>query len=91
MKTDRSNFFVKLAILTVICFCILNIVKLQMQYNGLKEQAAQLEIEKEKYENSIDQINTELNSEFNNEYVMRIAREKLNYYLPDEIIFYNDK
>lgn len=91
MKTDKSNFFVKLAIITVICFCIINIVKLQMQYNELKEQAALLELEKQKYENSIDQINTELNSEFDDEYIMRIAREKLNYYLPDEIIFYNDK
>ncbi len=91
MKADKSNVFAKLAIITVMCFCIINIVKLQMQYNELKEQAAQLELEKTQYENSIDQINTELNSEFDDEYVMRIAREKLNYYLPDEIIFYNDK
>ncbi len=81
----RLNFFVKLTILVVICFCAVNIIKLRTDYNDLKDREAELLKEKAEYEEAIDKLKFDL------EQVMRIAREKLNYYLPDEIIFYNDR
>lgn len=91
MKTPRFSFFVKLAILVVICFCAVNIIRLRTEYNDLKDTEAQLEQQKEDYLDEIDRLKNELERPMDDEYVMRIAREKLNYYLPDEIIFYNDR
>ena len=91
MRSDKINFFSKLAIIVVICFCLINIVNLQVQYNALRDEAENLQELNNKYREDIDQINSELNRDFDDEYIMRIAREKLNYFLPDEIIFYNDK
>lgn len=91
MKTPRFSFFVKLAILVVICFCAVNIIRLRTEYNDLKDTQAQLEQQKEDYLDEIDRLKNELERPMDDDYVMRIAREKLSYYLPDEIIFYNDR
>lgn len=91
MKKPRFSFFVKLAILVVICFCAVNIIRLRTEYNDLKDTQIQLEDQKENYLDEIDRLKNELERPMDDDYVMRIARDKLNYYLPDEIIFYNDR
>lgn len=91
MKNARLNFFIKLTILVVICFCAVNIIRLRTEYNNLIDTQNKLEQQKEAYEEEIDRLKNELERPMDDEYVMRIAREKLNYYLPDEIIFYNDR
>lgn len=91
MKNARLNFFIKLTILVVICFCAVNIIRLRTEYNSLLETQSKLEQQKEAYEEEIERLKSELERPMDDEYVMRIAREKLNYYLPDEVIFYNDR
>jgi cell division protein FtsB len=91
VKKPRFSFFVKLAILVVICFCAVNIIRLRTEYNDLKDTQIQLEDQKENYLDEIDRLKNELERPMDDDYVMRIARDKLNYYLPDEIIFYNDR
>ena len=90
-KTARFNFFVKLTILVVICFCAVNIVRLRNDLNNLKEQEQNYIEEKARYEEEIHRLREEYERPMDDEYVMRIAREKLNYYLPDEIVFFNDR
>lgn len=90
-NSTRLNFFIKLTILVVICFCAVNIIRLRTEYNDLRRDEEALLAEKQAYENEIDRLREELAHEMDDEYVMRIAREKLNYYLPDEVIFYNDR
>ncbi|MBQ4065915.1 MAG: septum formation initiator family protein [Clostridia bacterium] len=90
-KTARLNFFIKLTIVVVICFCAVNIIRLRGEYNQLRDREKELLEEKEKYEDAIYQIQQDLERDMDEEYIMRIAREKLNYYLPDEIIFFNDR
>lgn len=90
-KTARLNFFIKLTILVVICFCAVNILRLRAEYNELRQSEEELRAEKQAYEDEIERLKQELSHEMDDEYVMRIAREKLNYYLPDEVIFYHDR
>ena len=90
-KGARLNFFIKLTILVVICFCAVNIIRLRTEYNSLRATDAELRAQKEQYEEEIGRLKEELEQPMDDEYVMRIAREKLGYYLPDEIIFYNDR
>ena len=90
-KGARLNFFIKLTILVVICFCAVNIIRLRTEYNSLRATEAELRAQKEQYEEKIGRLKEELEHPMDGEYVMRIAREKLGYYLPDEIIFYNDR
>ncbi len=90
-KTARFNFFIKLTILVVICFCAVNIIRLRNDFNNLKDQEKELLEEKEQYEDEIAKLKEDLLHDMDDDYIMRIAREKLNYYLPDEIIFFNDR
>ena len=38
----RLNFFVKLTILVVICFCAVNIIMLRADYNDLRDREEEL-------------------------------------------------
>ena len=86
----RSNIFVKAASLVFIVFCTVTIVKMQFEFNSLKEDKAEVEEQIKAYELKIDELEARLEEDFDTEYIMRIAREKLNFRLPEEIIFYND-
>lgn len=73
-----------------IVFCTVTIIKMQFEFNSLKEDKAKVEEQIKTYELKIDELQARLEEDFDTEYIMRIAREKLNFRLPEEIIFYND-
>ena len=87
---SRTNIFVKAAAVVFIVFCAVTIIKMQFEFNSLKEDKAKVEEQIKNYELKIDELQARLEEEFDTEYIMRIAREKLNFRLPEEIIFYND-
>ena len=73
-----------------IVFCTVTIIKMQFEFNSLKEDKAKVEAQIKDYELKIDELQARLEEDFDTDYIMRIAREKLNFRLPEEIIFYND-
>ncbi|MBE6671490.1 MAG: hypothetical protein E7593_04725 [Ruminococcaceae bacterium] len=87
---SRSNIFVKAAAVVFIVFCTVTIIKMQFEFNSLKESKSAVEEQIKVYELKIDELQARLEEDFDTEYIMRIAREKLNFRLPEEIIFYND-
>ncbi len=92
MRTrGRLTLFMKLAVFVFISFCIINIFRLQMEYNELREQAEKLEEQKQACEDDIEEKQEQLEKDFDDAYIMDIAREKLNYCMPDEIVIYNDR
>ncbi len=90
MQCLRNNVFFKLAVAVFAVFCIITIVTLQLQYNNLKQQRESILSEIEAANERIDSIEASHDSPFDQEYVIKIAREKLNLRLPEEIVFYND-
>ena len=85
------NFFIKLGIFVLIAFCVINIFTLRSKYNSLLETEKQLRAQKEEYLEEIDRLKEELEHEMDDEYIMRIAREQLDFYLADEILFFSDR
>ncbi len=65
-------------------------MSVQIEYNQLEEERDKLTERIEEVQGSIDEINSKLNTPFDEEYIIALAKEKLGYCLPDEIIFYND-
>ncbi len=90
MYQIKSNVFFKIAVLLLVIFCIFMIVTLQLRYNRLKAQKELLALEISATANRIEAIQTTLDTPFDDEYIIKIAREKLNLRLPEEIVFYND-
>ena len=96
VKTEKTkkinlNFFIKLMIVIIIVFCVINTIRLRTTYGNQQKTEEELILQRIKYQEEIDRIKEELEHEMDEEYIMRIAREKLNYYLPDEILFYSDR
>lgn len=89
-EISKSNFFIRTAILVFTAFCVITIVKLQFEFNQLKETKNALIEDIDKGNDRIGELHAKLNTEFNEEYIIKIAKEKLNLRLPEEIIFYND-
>lgn len=86
----NSNIFLRAVAVVIILFCTVTIIKMQFEFNNLKEDKAEVEEQIKAYELKIDELQARLEENFDTEYIMRIAREKLNFRLPEEIIFYND-
>ena len=86
----RSNIFVKIGITVVIVVCVITILRLQIQFNKLNDEKKLLQDQVLDYQEDIEELKAEIERPFDDEYVIRVAREKLGYHLPDEIIYYND-
>ena len=80
MARQRANIVVRLAVLCVAVFLVFSAVNMQFRLSELRENKALLEEQLAVLE---DRLITD-------EYIRRIAREKLNYRESDEILFYND-
>ncbi|MGI6202165.1 MAG: FtsB family cell division protein [Eubacteriales bacterium] len=90
-KHKYSNIFIKAAVLAFVSFCAVTIIKLQFDFNELRRQRDELQAIIEEQEEYNEGLAERLNSPFDKDYIISIAREKLGYCMPDEIIFYNDK
>jgi cell division protein FtsL len=61
-----------------------------MKYSELQREKEALEEKVEEYENEIERLEYLIDCPVDYDYIVRIAREKLHLYLPDDIIYYND-
>ena len=62
-----------------------------MKYNTLREETRELEKKLASYEEMKEELQELLNSEEDYEYIVKIAKEQLGLYFPEEEIYYNDK
>lgn len=86
----KTNKFVLIAALVVMLVCLITIIRLQINFNALDKEKEELSKQVAQYADEIEDLKNEIARPFDDEYVMRVAREKLGYHLPDEIIYYND-
>ena len=91
MRSIRMTIFMKLAMLAFILFCMITILQLRMEFNALTEQGEALQLQIEKVEDNIEQLNEYLAEDFDADYIEQIARDQMNYCKPDEIVIYNDR
>ena len=88
--SGRLNIFMKLAVFVFVCFCIISIFKLQLEFDGLKEQRDILQAKKDALEDNIEEMQDELAKPLDQEGIMDLAREN-GYCLPGDVVIYNDR
>ena len=86
----NSNVIIKLGVAAFVIIGMFTIARLEMKYNDIEMKRQELEAQYAENQEMIEELERELDAEFNDEYVIKIAKEKLNLCLPEEIIFYND-
>ena len=90
MARQRANIVVRLAVLCVAVFLVFSAVNMQFRLSELRENKALLEEQLAVLEDRLIYMQLRLDATITDEYIRRIAREKLNYRESDEILFYND-
>ena len=86
----NGNIMVKFAFVCVLVILVFAVVNMQMQLSELRESKKQLEDSLQRVTDVIEEATIRLNTPLSDEYIERVAREKLGYSKPGEIIFYND-
>ncbi len=89
-KQPEMNIFVRCAVAVFVAASLFSAVKILMRYNEYRDKIEVLEIKKAEYAENIERIEYELSCEFDDEYVARISKEKLNLCMPNEAVYYND-
>ena len=87
----NNNFFKTVAFLAFVIVCIYLIVSLNIRINDQREQIKELQAQLDVQREKVGKLKYELDRPFDDEYAIEIARDKLNYHLPGEIIFYNGR
>ena len=86
----RTGFIFNVVVALFAFFCILSVIKMQIEINRLKAEEELLIPEIQEIKDENDKYNNILNTPMDQDYYEEKAREKLNLRLPEEIIFYND-
>jgi len=84
------SFSVKVAIMIFLVFGIVTTIQLGTEISELEDQLAEANTQKEVLTEDIDSLLDQIERPKDEGYIKRIARESLNYYMPNEIVFYND-
>ena len=69
---------------------VVSIVKLQLEFNSLQVRRDALLAEIQNTGERMEMLQSSLDMPFDDEYIIKIAREKLNLRLPEEIVYYNN-
>ena len=88
---NRSNIFKTIAVLALTLVCMYLIVTLNFRVNEQRKQIEELRVLLEEQQERVGKLRYELDRPFDDEYAIEIARDKLNYHLPGEIIYYNGR
>lgn len=90
MSRKNSNVFVKLTIVIFVIFSLITIFRMQIQLNTLKDAKELATTQLEACALRVEELSERIEAPIDRDYIIRIAREKMGYALPNEIIFYND-
>ncbi len=87
----RGNLIVVIIFIIALIACLYGVVTMRMRLNDLLEQKEEMQRQLDDYEDDVARLQYELEQPMDDEYMMRIARERLGYHLPDEKVFYYSK
>ena len=87
----RGNIFLVLIMIILIVTVMYMLVTTRVELNNLLEEKAELEQTIEDYSDKVDELEYQLEKEIDDEYIIKIARERLGLHLPNEKIFYYSK
>ncbi|MBP3919082.1 MAG: septum formation initiator family protein [Clostridia bacterium] len=86
----KASFFTKIAFFVFLGFCAITIFRMVMQIDNYKEEIVQTEEQIAYYQAQIEALGNELDTPIDYSYIRKIAKSKLNFSMPDDIVFYND-
>lgn len=88
--TRRPRAIVKVVLAVFCAFCVVTLFRLKLELNDLSREYAEVKQNVEQTEAYVRRLKNRLATEFDDDYVAGVAKDKLGLANPDEVIFYND-
>jgi len=89
-KKYTKSVIVKLTLFICSAVFAVSIVQMQVKLNDLRGQQDDLQQQIDAYQTANEQLQMEVNQPVDNAFIAQLAHDKLQYALPQEIIFYNN-
>ena len=89
MRAD-SGILVKISLALLSVVTVVTVLSLSMRYNELTKKRDKLKADVEQAQLKLEKLREEVDAEYNEEYIIKVAREELGYRMPDEVIYYNN-
>ena len=86
-KTSRKNLIFRICIFAFVAYAAVLLIDLQINLASRKQQLLDLQEKYEVRRIANKELELQLQQGMNEEYVERIAREKLDYVAPDEKVY----
>ena len=90
IKTPRIKVVGRLLLVALVMASLVTFITGIITYTEIQREAEALEEKIEEYEGEKEKLEYFLNSPIDRDYIVQIAKEMFNLFLPDEIIFNND-
>ena len=90
-KRSASSRLVQGFLILLFIFAVVFFLRSLMNYNKVMEEAKQREQKIEKLTDEIEQLEYLIDAPLDEDFKIRIAREKLGMCFPDETIYFADK
>lgn len=88
-KTPKFSFFLSLGLVLVAGYFVISLVQAQIQIKDREKQAEEVSVQYEQQLAENERLQGVVDGGDENEYIERVAREKLGYVMPDEKVYYN--
>ena len=91
MKTrkTKANKIINVAIIALVCYVISSLIVLQADISSYSKKLDELEQQKQQQILTNEELAALLEEGTDEEYIIKIAREKLGLIFPEERVFYN--
>lgn len=90
-KRSAASMLIQGFLILLFVFAVVFFLRSLMNYNKVMEEAKQREQKIEKLTDEIEQLEYLIDAPLDEDFKIRIAREKLGMCFPDEIIYFADK
>ena len=89
-KIKRSNLIIRISFILIFVFLFISVINLQVQIRDLRVEREKRAAQLQTLQDSIDELELRISTPIDDKYIERIARDRLGYRKPGEIIYYND-
>lgn len=90
LKQPYARVLLRLMLAILLIVAMVLFLTSLLKYGELQREKEVLEREKEELNLEVEELQYLIDCPVDYDYIVRVAREKLNLHLPDEIVYYND-
>lgn len=88
-KPIRANLIVRIAFTLIFIFLFVSVINLQVEMNELRQLRDERVAKVAQLQDDVDELELRIAEPIDDEYIERVARDRLGLRKPNEIIFVN--